>query len=158
MEVVEGHTGRIDTAPTDQNGPKSFPFLCSPHRKRAMHAAMRRRAGGHRIMSKQLSVNCVRSPTLQGVYALNVPHIGRVMQDPCAEHTMAHGHRNVPDPNCPEPQASQQICLMQVTHRDKNIFSPHCFEKVARGSSRAAAKIQQGLLFLGRKIWHAWDD
>ena len=67
------------------------------------------------------------------VYALNVPHIARrVMQeDLCAGHTMAHGHRNVPDPNCPEPQASQQICLMQVTHRDKNIFSPHCFEKVA---------------------------
>ena len=41
------------------------------------------------------------------VYALNVPHIARrVMQeDLCAGHTMAHGHRNVPDPNCPEPQA-----------------------------------------------------
>ena len=95
------------------------------------------------------------------MYALNVPHIGRVMQDPCAGHTMAHGHRNVPDPNCPEPQDSQQICLMQVTHRDKKIFSPHCFEKSLEGHLEALQKhtnccSRVGRFFGGEKSGMYW--
>ena len=66
-----GHTGRIDTAPTDQNGPKSFPFLCSPHQACDACATMRGGEGHqsppHYVQTtRELSVVCVAQAALQG--------------------------------------------------------------------------------------------